>query len=73
MFVDFWNFQLSLNTLPGEVRFETDWKVLGGILADAALEVVDGRARIAYQGMDVYGSHGEGPADARLHVRKVSL
>ena len=53
VFVDFWNFQLSLNALPGETRFEADWKVLGGVLADAALEVVGGRARLAYQGMDV--------------------
>ena len=66
VFVDFWNFQLSLNGLPGEHRFHTDWKVLGGFLAAAALRVVDDRAEIAYQGMNVYGSYGEGSADARL-------
>ena len=66
VFVDFWNFQLSLNALPDEERFDADWRVLGGTLAGAALEVVDGRAQIAYQGMNVYGSHGEGSADTRL-------
>ena len=66
VFVDFWNFQLSLNSLLGGGRFEADWRVLGGILAQAALAVVDERAGIAYQGMDVYGSYGEGASDVRL-------
>ena len=67
VFVDFWNFQLSLNSLPGgEGRFEADWRVLGGILARAGLAVVDERAGIAYQGMNVYGSYGEGAPDLRL-------
>ena len=69
VFVDFWNFQLSLNSLPGERgRFNADWRVLGGILARAALAVVDDRAVIAYQGMDVYGSYGEGAPDVRLRM-----
>lgn len=65
VFVDFWNFQLSLNSL-GEERFDADWQVLGGVLARAALTVADEAAGIAYQGMDVYGSYGESEADRRL-------
>ena len=66
VFVDFWNFQLSLNKRSNAVRFEADWKVLGGVLAGVAAEVVDAGAQVVYQGMDVYGSYGEGDADARL-------
>lgn len=66
VFVDFWNFQLSLNKRSNAVRFEADWKVLGGVLAGAAAEVVDAGAQVVYQGMDIYGSYGEGDADARL-------
>ena len=66
MFVDFWNFQLSLNNSSSGGRFEADWRVLGSVLAGAAAEVVDAGAQVAYQGMDVYGSYGEGGADARL-------
>ena len=64
VFVDFWNFQLSLNDLEG--RFRTDWRVLGNRLAEAALGVVDEQAQLVYQGMDVYGSYGQGDADVRL-------
>lgn len=66
VFVDFWNFQLSLNPLSSSGRFEADWKVLGGVLARAAVGVVDDRAQLAYQGMNVYGSYGEGDSDASL-------
>ena len=66
VFVDFWNFQLSLNALPGERRFQADWKVLGNCLAQAALGVVEQQAQLVYQGMDVYGSYGEGDANVRL-------
>ena len=68
VFVDFWNFQLSLNNHSGAGRFAADWKVLGGVLARAAAEVVDEGAQVAYQGMDVYGSYGEGDADRRLRL-----
>lgn len=68
VFVDFWNFQLSLNSLPGERRFEADWQALGGVLARAASDVVDEGTGIAYQGMNVYGSYGEGAADRGLRM-----
>ena len=56
VFVDFWNFQLSLNERSSAGRFRADWKALGSVLARAAAAVVDEQARLAYQGMDVYGS-----------------
>jgi hypothetical protein len=34
VFVDFWNFQLSLN--QGGSRFKPDWRVLGNLLAREA-------------------------------------
>ena len=55
VFVDFWNFQLTMNRLvPG---FYIDWHRLGQVLAEEAIRVVDATAPIAYQGMNVYGSH----------------
>lgn len=62
VFIDFWNFQLSLNE-PG-IRFEADWRILGPLLAREALCVVDETASLAYQGMNVYGSYGV--SDLRL-------
>ncbi len=55
VFADFWNFQLTMNRLvPG---FNIDWLRLGQVLAEEALRVVDATAQIAYEGMNVYGSH----------------
>jgi hypothetical protein len=61
VFVDFWNFQLSLN--HGGSRFKADWRVLGNLLAREALQKVDDTAHLAYQGMNVYGSYGENEPD----------
>ena len=55
VFVDFWNFQLTINNLhPG---FKIDWRQLGNALANEAICVVDKSASVAYQGMNVYGSY----------------
>ena len=64
VFVDFWNFQLSLN--QGVSGFKPDWAKLGHLLAREALQHVDEAAHLAYQGMNVYGSYGENPPDRRL-------
>ena len=57
VFVDFWNFQLTINNrVPG---FRIDWKTLGPVTAQEALNVVDSNAQLAYQGMNVYGSYSE--------------
>ena len=55
VFVDFWNFQLSINNLHTE--FRVDWQQLGNVLAREALSIVDTTALVAYQGMNVYGSY----------------
>ena len=55
VFVDFWNFQLSINDL--DPAFRIDWRILGSKVAAEALRIVDPSASLAYQGMNVYGSH----------------
>ncbi len=55
VFVDFWNFQLTINRLaPG---FKIDWYRMGAVVAEESLKVVDPTASLSYQGMNVYGSH----------------
>lgn len=55
VFVDFWNFQLAINSL--EPGFKIDWQKLGLVIAQEALRIVDSTAAISYQGMNVYGSY----------------
>ena len=55
VFVDFWNFQLTVNGLATEFRI--DWRKLGPVVAEESLMVVDSTASMTYQGMNVYGSH----------------
>lgn len=57
VFVDFWNFQLSVNNHSPDFRI--DWIRLGQIVATHALNVVDSQASVAYQGMNVYGSYDQ--------------
>ena len=46
VFVDFWNFQLSVNGLAS--GFKVDWEQLGPVIAREALNVVDADALISY-------------------------
>ena len=55
VFVDFWNFQLSISNLDS--NFRINWQRLGRVLAEEALSVVDCSASVAYQGMNVYASY----------------
>ncbi len=65
VFVDFWNFQLSINSLDSE--FKIDWQKLGPVVAQESLRIVDPTAAILYQGMNVYGSYdGSSEKDKRL-------
>ena len=52
VFVDFWNFTLSLGR-----SFPVDWERLGPFLAQEASAIVDADALTSYQGMYVYGSY----------------
>ena len=75
VFVDHWNFQLSLNSLSGKgAKFEADWRTLGALLAREALRVVDETAQLTYQGMNVYSSYSESqPDQAHFHWANTTL
>lgn len=57
VFVDFWNFQLSMNSV--EHGFPIDWQRLGILIAREASNIVDSEATLSYQGMNVYGSYDQ--------------
>ena len=65
VFVDFWNFQLSLRR--EERGFDIDWNAAGRILAAESASVVDSTVRVAYQGMNVYGSYDPDNPNRFLH------
>ena len=68
VFVDFWNFQLTVNSLRGR-DFRVDWRKLGPVVAQESLEIVDATAALAYQGMNVYGSYDpSGKDDEKLRA-----
>ena len=65
VFVDFWNFQLSINNL--DPNFRIDWMQLGSVLARESLRIIAPTANLDYQGMNVYGSYDpRGFRDRRL-------
>ena len=53
VFVDFWNFQLELNRIDGP-RFDADFKALGKVLSDAAIDVVEKGAKADFAGLNLY-------------------
>lgn len=54
VFVDFWNFTLSLRrTEPG---FMSDWRPIGPLLSREAAKLVDPDGSPRFEGMHVYGS-----------------
>lgn len=57
VFVDFWNFQLSMNNLYPYPDFQIDWRELGEVIALESLRVVDADSVLRYEGMNVYGSY----------------
>ncbi len=63
VFVDFWNFQLSINNAYS--NFRIDWAKLGPILARESLNIIDSTANLDYQGMNVYGSYDPGSLQDR--------
>lgn len=56
VFVDFWNFTLSLRDKDKE-KFKPDWRLIGRLFAEEAGELVDANLSISYEAMYVYGSH----------------
>ena len=55
VFVDFWNFQLSIKALVQ--GFQIDWNRIGTVVASESSGIVDPSASHTYQGMNVYGSY----------------
>ena len=65
VFVDFWNFTLSLRN--EELGFKTDWQPIGRLLAFEAANLIDSSIPLVYEGMHVYGSYDRNkPNDARF-------
>src|SRR5438874_1245860 len=54
IFVDFWNFSLSLR--EHEDAFRVDWKPVGTLFTKAAANLVDSTAHPVFEGMHVYAS-----------------
>ena len=54
IFVDFWNFSLSLR--DDDDTFRVDWKPIGNLFTKAAANLVDPSAHPVFEGMHVYGS-----------------
>ena len=55
VFVDFWNFTLSLKNI--DEQFKVDWQIVGQVLAKEAAKIVDPNLPLIYEGMNVYGSY----------------
>ena len=55
VFIDYWNFQLTMNEVSGEDRFMIDWKNLGPWLAGKACESV-GVGDHSFEGVIIYAS-----------------
>lgn len=65
VFVDFWNFSLSLRR--EDAAFLTDWTKIGPLLAAEAAKLVDPTATVSFEAMHVYGSFDPGKAsDSKL-------
>src|SRR6266545_4626127 len=68
VFVDYWNFQLSLNTREAsaravlDYRFQVDWTKLGPWLAQKACAVA-GIANHSFEGVIIYTSYNPGSAE----------
>jgi uncharacterized LabA/DUF88 family protein len=65
LFVDFWNFQLSLKNCDHSLK--TDWANLSNVLIAAAVSKVGGLVHAEYEGMYVYVSFDpRNPNDSKL-------
>ena len=65
IFVDFWNFQLSVRRQ--EENFKIDWRKIGPILTSEVGKLVDPSTSMAFEAMHVYGSYDPAKSkDAKL-------
>jgi uncharacterized LabA/DUF88 family protein len=72
VFVDYWNFQLSINEVEGrairanDVRFPIDWLKLGPYLAERAFQLLNPRpANFTFDGMNIYASYSAKTEEGR--------
>ncbi len=67
LFIDFWNFTLTMNRMTGP-SFQTDWKTLPHVLARGAMHLVSQQSAWEFVGMHVYGSYDpHSPKDQDMH------
>ena len=59
IFVDFWNYELSMRDVEG--TFRTDWRRLPLVLVEKAMAEVEPGAPHEYRGMNVYPKSGSWP------------
>lgn len=65
VFVDFWNFTLSLGRV--EKGFLSDWRPIGPLLVQEAGRLIDANQVFTFEGMNVYGSFDPAkPQDGNL-------
>lgn len=64
MFVDYWNFQLTLNEVSGESRFRVDWKEIGPWLARKACAAVNIDSH-SFEGVIIYASYNPNTEEGR--------
>lgn len=71
VFVDYWNFQLSMNAKEAadrnvtDYRFKVDWKGLGPWLAKKACETVAVVGSITFDGVIIYTSYNPNTTEGR--------
>lgn len=64
IFVDFWNFTLSLRR--EDESFKTDWRPIGPTLAREAGKLIDTDSRVSFEGIHVYGSYSPDGSDQKF-------
>jgi uncharacterized LabA/DUF88 family protein len=64
VFVDYWNFQLTLNEVSGIRRFKVDWRGLGPWLAKKACEAVN-IDTYSFEGVIIYASFNPNTDEGR--------
>lgn len=67
IFVDFWNYDLSMHRI--DVKFRTDYKALAQSLVRAAGQLIEPGSPFEYAGMNVYMSSDDS-SDAEAGLRK---
>ena len=70
IFIDFWNFQLSLNTLEkaaGRTSFNLDWKGVATACCDQVNALIQPASGVAYEGLHVYSSYTDGKGPDMKH------